>query len=223
MGEYGREQRNKLSRVIVSSGYGSGQLKKNVDNREKTMKPISQLQKKDDDETVQRMAYIATRPLGQSADGTDENLHPKNIEKGSVGERLLHHTTMRQDNTAADREGVHRKCHEHIIFDNAHQEVSDRVKGGDNNDGMNIGFHCATKCSPLIGKGELFGEKWNMLGYTTRCVLNDETTAVNAVEAVQPEPIYTIGKHNCQEYCKKVETEYNRLLASNDSNTPIIE
>ncbi len=98
--------------------------------------------------------------------------------------------------------------HSHIIFDNPHAKVVDKVQdprmGG--NDGRNIGYHDAGG-----GIGVLFSEKWKEKDYQDRYIFDDEEKAVSAVEETTPSPSYSIFGYKCHDYVNDVRNKYNEI------------
>ncbi len=196
MAEYGREQRNQLSRAVANSETGSRQLKGFVDNRKGDHKQSNLL--KSTLLVSQRKAYICERPLNEIA---SPDANPK--EDLPVSERKV------------ITKGLY---HAHVIFDTPHVEVSSRImdssKGG--NDGRNIGFHSIGGVP--IGKGALFCEPWQSLNYSiiSRSDFgSNEDIAAQAVEEVEPEGQYVLGIHDCQDYCRKICNRYIEIDEEN--------
>jgi hypothetical protein len=132
---------------------------------------------------VQRKAFIKTRPLGQKEgeDSKDWNIGFGNLKYN----------------------------HRHLIFDHKHPEIA--AKSSTNHQD-NIGFHAKDKTKGIQGgTGELFGENVQNYGYTQRAVLDDENTAVKAVEEIPCPAKYNLITNNCQDYVSSVVKKYNQL------------
>lgn len=141
---------------------------------------------------IQKMAWTATRPLGQKPQSgpllPNVAFNPLNAEteNHSLGNLSLNHR--------------------HIIFDNNKNLPIGFCD--------NIGFHCAD--GRLWGRGELFTEPWQRMGYRIRKIVSNndgnDRKLVNAINLNRIPGNYNIITNNCQDWVDRVINTYNNLL-----------
>jgi hypothetical protein len=146
--------------------------------------------------TVQRLAYAATRPLGQ---------HPIQgplLPGISFDQEQNHDWNLGFGNLKIN--------HRHIIF-------SDRqvLPTGQQD---NIGFHCAD--GNVYGTGELFSEEWRRFGYTRRNIISktgvEDLRLVAAINGRNPPGNYNLVRHNCQDWVNDVVSTFEEEKKKED-------